>query len=59
MLIIHYLSRNSNGKLVILSPQNENFLHTYISDITVDFSNALRLAAPNAGGLIKITEKNK
>ena len=51
------LSMYSNGKWTVLSSTLPNFPRTYIADVTVDSSNNIWVAAPDAGGLIKIIEK--
>lgn len=50
------LSRYKDGKWFILSSTHKNFPRTYIPDLVVDNSNILWVAAPDAGGLIMITE---
>jgi ligand-binding sensor domain-containing protein len=51
------LSIYSRSNWTILSSILPNFPRTYIPDITVDSSNNIWVAAPDAGGLIKLIEK--
>lgn len=51
------ISRYSDGKWTIISTNMKNFPRTYMPDITVDSSNNIWVAAPDAGGLIKLIEK--